>query len=207
MPDIPSLQLQNGESAIFGYGSLLLKSHMELTLGRPYNGPFVSCFLQGWQRSWDVIMPNTTFYTETPSGPMKPGHIVYLNVRPNADNLLNGVLFVVRPEELTAFDQREWIYDRRTITQDLRGIAITGGDAYVYVGKPERILPPGLTREHGAVRRTYLDIIEKALRAWGPDFRAQYDASTEVAPQHLVMDDRKIGDGTEPLLAERQPRA
>lgn len=204
MSDRPNLQLQNGESAIFGYGSLLLKSHMELTLGRAYDGPFLPCALQDWQRSWDILMPNSSFYTETPSGPMKPRHIIYLNIRPSAGRLLNGVLFVVRPDELAAFDQREWIYDRRTITQDLRGVAITGGEAYVYVGQPERILPPGSDQAHAAIRQTYLNVIEKALQSWGPDFRAQYESSTEVVPRHLVMDDRKIEDGTNPLLAERQ---
>lgn len=197
-----TVMLKNGESAIFGYGSLLLRRHMEYTLGRPYTSSFIACHLEGWHRTWDVVMPNQRFYHETPAGPVFPKNIVYLNVSHKAYSLLNGVLFVVRPEELEAFDRREWIYDRLAVAKDLRGVSVVGGEAYVYVGKPEFHIPAKPTPETAAVRRTYLNVVEEALCEWGQEFRQQYNLTTQAVPEELIIQDRKMQDGTEPLLAE-----
>lgn len=196
------LMLDDGESAIFGYGSLILKRHMEFTLGRKYERPFLSCVLAGWQRTWDVIMPNKNFYSDTPAGRLIPNHIIYLNIHPKADGVLNGVVFIVRSTELAAFDRREWIYDRRVVTQQLKGVEIFGGEAFAYVGKPELILPPQASRDYAAIRRTYLNVIEEGLSDWGSDFRRLYENSTQTVPMGLVMDDQKLDDGTHPLLAD-----
>ena len=204
MSHATALELRDGESAVFGYGSLLLKQHMELTLGRTYDGPFLACTAHGWHRTWDVIMPNKVFYAETPAGRFFPQNILYLNICPRAHSLLNGVIFVVRPEELEAFDRREWIYDRCAITRDLRDLDVQGGEVYAYVGKPKFILPPDASQSFAAIRSSYLKVIEEGLCDWGADFRAQYERSTEAVPISRVMDDRKLDHGTSPLLAERE---
>ena len=54
------------EVALFGYGSLLSVASLEQTLQRRYDGPLVACSVEGWRRTWNVAMPNQTFYTETP---------------------------------------------------------------------------------------------------------------------------------------------
>ncbi len=201
-----NLVLDDGESAIFGYGSLLLKRHMEFTLGRKYEKPFLACVLDGWFRTWDVIMQNKNFYADTPSGRLVPENIIYLNIHPRTGGVLNGVVFIVRPEELAAFDRREWIYDRRTVTQDLKGVKIVGGEAFAYVAKPELILPPEPSRGYAAIRRTYLNVIDEGLSDWGSDFRRLYENSTQAVPVDLVIDDHKLDDGTHPLLADfRRP--
>ena len=188
---MPSILLQNGESAIFGYGSLCLRESVERTLGHPYEGPFVSCVLAGWRRGWDVAMPNRTIYADEASGRFVPESILYLNVRPHPGGRVNGVVLKVTAEELEAFDHREWIYDRARATGDLQGVSIEGGDAWVYVAKPEYVRRSVASPAEAAVRGTYLEIIEAALRHWGDEFRREWDHSSDPVPTHLVIHDRR----------------
>lgn len=188
------IQLRQGESAIFGYGSLLSRASMEQSLGRQYDGPFVAAELEGWQRDWTVAMPNHIgFYADIDGKRVAPGQIMYLNVRARKDARINGVLFVVDPDELRRFDEREWIYSRERVNGAVRGVEVSGGDVWLYVGLSEYICDHHATPRERAVRRTYVDIVESALAEWGDDFRARYVASTQTLPEHLVIADERPG--------------
>lgn len=185
------VRLRQGESALFGYGSLISIESLERTLGHRYEGPFVICALEGWRRVWDVAMPNDTFFTETASGRMYPEYVLYLNVRREPGTLLNGVLFVVNQSELEAFDRREWIYTREDVTSQIRGAVISGGKAYIYVGKADHLMSGVESPKRAAVRASYLEILEAGFRALGAAFRGDFEASSDPIPAHLVIDDRK----------------
>jgi hypothetical protein len=186
------IQLQPGQTAMFGYGSLLLQRSMEKTLGKPYNRPRAQAWLAGWRRSWDVLMPNDNFYELlNGGGEFVPQNIIYLNVRPSLGDSVNGLVYVVDAEELEGFDRREWIYDRQTITSALRGVTIAGGEAYVYVAKSQWLVPKGCTRDYAAVRQTYIDIVTEGLESLGPEFRSGYEHSTDTVPFHLVFADER----------------
>jgi len=187
----PLIRLRSGESAIFGYGSLCLRESMERTLGHCYEGPFVRCSLAGWRRSWDVAMPNETYYADTASGPLVPESIIYLNVRPDSGGRVNGVLFLANTKQVEAFDRREWIYNRVRVTGELRGVTVEGGDAWVYIAKPEHVLSGVASPVQAAVCSTYLEMIEAALRHWGEEFRREWENSSDPVPQHLVIRDRR----------------
>ena len=184
-----TVELAENEVAIFGYGSLLSVVSLERTLKRHYEGPFVACSIEGWRRSWNIGMPNQTFYAETPSGRLFPERIIYLNVTAQPGSLLNGVLFVVGPEELRAMDEREWIYDRKAVTDQLRGVNISGGDAFTYVAKPEYLVADVESPAVAAIRARYLAILETGLSDLGTPCRKAYEQSSEPVPQHLVIDD------------------
>jgi cation transport regulator ChaC len=186
-----SIRLRTGESAIFGYGSLCLRESVERTLGHRYEGPFGSCSLAGWRRAWDVAMPNETIYADTAEGPLVPQSILYLNIQPDAGGSVNGVLFLASTGELEAFDRRESVYNRVRATGDLRGVTIEGGDAWVYVGKPEHVRRSVARPAEAAVCSTYLEIIDAALRYWGDEFRREWEHSSDPVPQHLVIRDRR----------------
>ena len=194
MPGIGGLnpsqvKLKPGQVAVFGYGSLISIASLERTLQRHYDGPYVVCSLEGWQRSWNVAMPNTTFYAKTPQGRLYPKNILYLNLQPRGRSLLVGVLFVVNLRELKALDQREWIYDRQIITQDLRGVVLAGGEAYTYIGKPEYVMTNVKSPAIGAIRSTYLDILETGFKDLGDLVRKGYARSSDPVPKHLVIQD------------------
>jgi cation transport regulator ChaC len=201
------IQLRQGQAAIFGYGSLLSRASMEQSLGRQYHGPFVAAELEGWERDWTVAMPNHTgFYAEIDGNRIAPAQIIYLNVRARRDALINGVLFVVDPGELRRFDDREWIYSRERVNDAVRGVEVSGGDVWLYVGLSEYLCDHHATAHQRAIRRTYLNIVEGALVEWGEDFRARYVASSQPLPEHLVIADERPGvDG--PLNATMPGRS
>lgn len=184
-----TVELSDDEVAVFGYGSLLSVVSLEKTLKRRYGGLFVACSIEGWRRAWDVAMPNQVFYAETPSGCLFPERIIYLNVTPRPGSLLNGVLFVVGPEEIQTLDEREWIYYRRAITDHLRGVNVSGGDAFTYVAKPEYMVEDVASPATAAIRASYLRILETGLNDLGASFREAYERSSEPVPRHLVIED------------------
>lgn len=201
----PVVRLRDGQGAMFGYGSLLSVSSMELTLGRPYAGRPVACALAGWRRSWDVVMPNTSFYAEEFGGELVPEHIIYLNVRPSPEDAVNGLLYVLEPADFEVFDRREWIYDRVRVTDALRGVSIEGGEAYVYVAKPEWHPAEGRPRAWAALRASYVAIVERGVSELGSDFRAAYERTTDPVPSALLFDDRKRTGSQPPLAAAPRP--
>jgi len=181
--------LSPNKVAVFGYGSLISIASLERTLQRHYDGPFIVCNLEGWQRTWDVAMPNTTSYTETPQGRLYPKNILYLNLRPRSHSQLVGVLFVVSPRELNELDKREWIYKRQIITHALRGVVLSRGEAYTYIAKPEYIMVKVKSPAIAAARSTYLDILETGFKELGDSFRKGYTQSSDPVPKHLVIQD------------------
>ena len=174
---------------MFGYGSLLSIRSMERTLGRPYDGPFIPCAVDGWRRTWDAAMPNRTHYAEIDGSRMYPEAVLYLNVRREAGTMLNGTLFLVDETALAGFDKRESIYDRVDITPLLSGV-VAGGPAYMYACRPEYRVTNVKSPRQAAVRATYVQIVEEGLAALGDDFRLAYDRSSDPVPKHLIIQDR-----------------
>jgi hypothetical protein len=197
----PTLKIGAGQCGIFGYGSLLSRESMELTLGHSYPGISPSCRFVNWRRSWDVVMPNTTFYEPGDTNDFVPENIIYLNVRQCPACSVNGLLYVVNEDELAAFDRREWIYDRTNVTATIRDVTVQGGEVYAYVAKKEWVISPGQSRRWAALRQSYLDIISNGLLNLGREFAEQYEASTDPIPWDLVFRDKK-GAGSHPLQAE-----
>src|SRR5262245_14859856 len=153
------LALPPGTSGMFGYGSLLLRSSMERTLGRHYDGTPAVVTLRGWRRTWDSIYPNQQFYFEPSAGERcYPAHIIYLNIRRDPAATVNGLVYAVTDDDLRGFDKREAVYDRVRIDDDILGDAVSGGPVYAYVGKPEFILNGRVPVTEAAIRRSYIAI-------------------------------------------------
>ena len=188
------IHLRDGEAALFGYGSLLCQSSMERTYGRRYARTPVIAELVGWRRVWDVLVANQTFYFTNEEGKRcYPTSIAYLNVRRSHSTAINGLLYVVRPEDLAAFDRREEVYDRVDVSAALAGATVTGGPVYIYVGKPECVQRGPEPKERVAIRATYLEIIENGLSSLGPEFRAGYEQSTDQPPEENIIADLRDG--------------
>ncbi len=183
------INLQPGEHALVGYGSLLSVASMERTLGHPYAGPWHVVRVNGWRRGWDVQMPNTQWAYRDGDRSVTPERVVYLNVRPQTNAHINGALFVITADEMSLFDQRESVYDRVDVTSAIEGVHITGGAAWMYVAQTQFVWrqpsqPPG-----AIIRRSYVEILETAHAELGDAFRREYDATTDALPTHLVVDD------------------
>lgn len=184
-----AITLAAGETAVVGYGLLLRRDTIDETLGRTYEGPFAQCHIQGWRRSWDVSMPNATFYYEEGGCRVYPEKILYLNVSPDPATLMNCAVFVLPQDDLALMHAREWIYDGVAVTSDLRGVRIKGGDALMYVGKPEHRVRSVTNTGDVALRKSYLRMLDRALDALDPAIGADYRRTTDPFPEHLVIDD------------------
>lgn len=183
------IELSEGESVVVGYGSLLSIESVSKTLKRDYRGPFITCHVEGWRRSWDVAMPNQAFYYQEEGKRVYPKQILYLNVRPAPGVFMNCVGFAVNSDELTAMHHREWIYDPLVVTGALRGLRIVGGEALMYVARKEHLLRDVRSPHEGAVRASYLGILQQALQKVTPLFRSEYKRTTDPVPAPLVIDD------------------
>ncbi len=86
-------------------------------------------------------------------------------------------------------DGREWIYERVVVAEHLRGVRIEGGDALVYLGRSEHRHSSESTLPDVAVRRTYVDGLDRVLGGLDPVIGAEFEASTDPVPQDLVIDD------------------
>jgi len=206
MADEFTIRLEPGEVALFGYGSLLMRESIERSLGHAYDRPFVDCEVVGWRRIWDIAMPNRAIVAEREGQRFTPARILYLNVRREPGTRLNGVLFVVSHAELAVFDKREWIYTRQNVTRELRGVALESGTVYMYVGMPNYHWDGTGSFRDVAVRRSYLVLLDEALRRRPPEFAAAYEASTQTVPAHLIVDDVQAAlPWTTSLIANNPP--
>jgi cation transport regulator ChaC len=185
----PRVRLQPGQTAVVGYGSLLSRPSVEKTLERKYDGYFGACTVAGWRRSWDAGMPNLAFYFRQGTETIYPLSILYLNVRLQTGSDLNGILFVLEAHELEAMHNREWIYEPRVVTSQLREVTIDGGDAVMYVVRPHfRVTDPKTPRD-AAIRLSYLRIVQFGLAQTDDAFREAFERSTDPLPSHLVIND------------------
>lgn len=199
-----TITLSAGETAVVGYGLLLWRDTIDKTLGRTYEGPFAQCHIEGWRRSWDVSMPNAAFYYEEEGHRVYPEKILYLNVRREPGTRMNCAVFVLPQDDLTVMHAREWIYDGVAVTTDLRGVHVEGGDALMYVGKPEHLVRSVANTGDVALRRSYLRMLDRALDAVDPAIRADYRQTTDHIPEHLVIDDALDPDRPGPSAVPRR---
>lgn len=195
-PETKEIKLAQDEVAIIGYGSLASVKSMENSLGREYKGVFEVTRLKGWQRKWNVFMPNEGehkkfYYTENDSA-IFPKRILYLNIEKEPDSFLNCCLFVIKKDDLLKFDQREWIYSKEEVSDDLENIKIVGGKAYAYVALDQYILREFTSKNDAAIRKTYLDILDAAFQDLGDGYKKEFYQTTVAFPDSIVVPDIKV---------------
>ena len=209
------LILENDELALFGYGSLMLKSSFaeDLTT-QPYTDPFIQCSLKGYKRSWGVHYPNDeedVFDALDGSEPFTPEYLTYLNIEKAKDSKVNGILAIAHiGEELEKFDYRESQYNQIKINDILEGVTVEGGPAYAYTGKSDSSWHTDSKEpKTSVITWDYLYIVQKALNEQDEAFGADYFNSTrpfshtdvalaigypELAPENLLEDGIVIKD-------------
>lgn len=183
------LKIEPDEVAIFGYGSLMHKDHLERPADDPYTGPFIVTKLKGFKRSWSAHCMNKSNVVCEEDRCFKPRTVTYLNIEPDEASEVNGVLFVCSRDELDLYDSRESPYNRIRINDRLGGVTVVGGDVYTYTAKPENFYPAEyLTLRDTVIRLQYVEIIEEALEILGEAFAADYFEFTQPVPAWLVYD-------------------
>lgn len=183
------LRLQTNEIALLGYGSLLSRESMSKTLKSIYDGPVISCRVDGWQRAWNVCMPNSSFFYLEGNKRIYPENIVYLNATPSNTNFMNAMLFVINKCALEKINQREWIYSLQPVIPFIESSPLLQIEAMMYVGRNEYITTKCTHPYHTAIRSSYVQLVEQALSLTDTIFQNQFYQTTSDIPSNCLVDD------------------
>lgn len=168
---------------VFGYGSLV-------ALSTP-DDPAAPALLHGHRRGWTTAMDNTHVisgykrYLDPETGDPPDVCVAFLDVFTDGDadagGPVNGVCRPVDADALAALDRRERNYDRVDVSALVDGVP---GRVWTYRGSAS-----GRARRDGALRegrlvvaRAYVELVEAAFAAAGPDALHAYRATTDPPP-------------------------
>lgn len=150
---------------IFGYGSLINRASLRMTLADAAVGEVVAGRIEGWRRSW--------------SNRVEARGRTGLSVRPEADGRVNGVAIELLDPDFAALDAREAGYRRELIEAQ----SLVDGELWVYV-KPE---PKPATPEF-PIAVSYLECVLAGCLGFGRAFAVEF--LTETPGLVALMNDR-----------------
>ncbi|MBC8412351.1 MAG: gamma-glutamylcyclotransferase [Nitrospira sp.] len=154
---------------VFGYGSLINIPSAANALKRPLKQmDLVPAFARGYVRCW---RGKERLYFES-LGREATG--VFLDLCPDKNSTVNGVLLEVSLEELTQLGLREKNYQCVDITDAI--VDSPDGKIYTFTVKTEHLL---MTEDKDVyIPRLYIDMVKEGCRAMGEDFLSDYEVST-----------------------------
>ena len=188
---------------VFGFGSLVALADLARFLER---APFAAdeaflCRLNDHRRLWNMARDNSHDFAGRPhyvdqAGVRIAAFITSVNIVPAPGRAVNGVVFRVDGAALARLDRREGNYDRIAIDGALD--VSLDGRAWAYRGKTaaEARYRRGLAAGTALVNANYHAIVTRAFASHGPEFLAEYHATTAPPAVPLV-----------PLLARTQVSA
>jgi len=153
---------------VFGFGSLATRDG-------------VPCRLRGHRREWGVAMdnrrtiPGYKFYVDPVTGERPAVFVAFLDIRPDPEREVNGVVFPAGGDALAALDDRERSYERI----DVSDLVDLDGRVWAYRGRAaarERFAA-GRRAGTAVVARLYLEQIRAGFAAYGA--LEEFDRSTD----------------------------
>jgi len=135
------------------------------------------------------------FYKDKLSGSkIFPENIIYLNIQPAPGKRVSGAVFIIKKSDLPGFDRREWIYNRRDVTNKFDNTKFVGGKVYAYIGKHKHLILdkqlPYLRPRKSAIRKSYFGYIQNAFKKI-PGYKAKFMNTTVPHRPNLVIPDQK----------------
>ncbi|MGI8597013.1 MAG: gamma-glutamylcyclotransferase family protein [Thermoleophilaceae bacterium] len=178
--------LESAGDLVFGYGSLAAETDF-LPIRDPHPRGWVAD-LTGHRRVWGVAMDNSIAipgykrYVDLETGDPPAVMVAFLDVVPDPDAAVNGVLAPVTAESLDALDDRERNYRRVEVTDRVRPTA--PARVWTFKGRPDarERLRSGLATSDAVISRGYLEAVETGFRRLGTGEWERYAASTEDPP-------------------------
>lgn len=134
-----------------------------------------------------IDLPNYKYYRDSYTRERINAFVTFLNIRPNLNVNISGILFRVTDAELNNLDSRERNYRRINITQQLN-IQLQG-NAWTYIGlsEAEQRYQTGLAQNKAIIARSYFDTVKNAYLSLGSQEYAEYIATTDK-PAVSIMD-------------------
>ena len=183
-----------GAAWIFGYGSLLSRPRAVV---RPSMDGEAPCALHGHRRRWDVAMdnrrtiPGYKVYLDAATGAQPPVYVTFLDIAPDADAWVNGLVFPVDAAMLPSLDRRERNYERRDVTDSLD--ADVGARVWAYFGREDarRRYEAGMASGTAVISRAYHDNVLRDFASFGPAMLEAFHATT-TEPAVPLRDLRRV---------------
>lgn len=198
----PVLQIPEGKVGIFGYGSLMDRSSMELTLGGSFKDSIYQVHLDGYNRKWNFTraFDDPAFLEVTPEARLydhfyiKNGdtlpleRILGLNIVEKPGSSMNGILYILSPEDLEKLDRREIGYERIEVQDSIREFLIEGGEVFAYKASSQNIYTPTSSITPVLVAH-YRDMVIRASEGLGNKFSSEFNNSTlPIEPNIIIAD-------------------
>lgn len=193
-PNKEKLFVPNGKVALIGYGSLMSIASMEKTLGHTYTDKFIPIHINGFERVWNLGIPNngtlvpSLFYYVMAGDTIFSKQLVFLNIQENRKKSMNACLFIIDTVELKKFDEREIGYKRIRLNSQIKEFEIVGGDVFAYIGLPTFTIKTTDDPKDNVIFRHYIKLVEEdSLLALGEQFRNEYYLTTLPYSPKILM--------------------
>jgi len=160
---------------VFGYGSLV----------GDWAGIGVVAHLRGYRRRFGVATDNTVtipgykMYLRRSDGVRPAVFVAFVDIDPDPDTTVNGLVHPVDAAELEVLDRRERNYDRVDVTEEIDGV---DGRVWTYRGKQagrER-LRRGMAEGRVVVSREYVERVRGGFEALGEAEQRAFAESSDL---------------------------
>lgn len=172
---------------VFGFGSLVDLAALAEYLDRePFaEHEFERCRLHDHRRTWNIARDNTEIVPGhdhlvcAVSGERIDDFVAVVNIRSAPGHAVNGIAFRVSDDELAVLDRRERNYDRIDVTDRLDTRIESRVWAYRGKSAAEARYAKGAATGTAVINSAYHTLVHLAFESHGPDFLADYLASTD----------------------------
>jgi hypothetical protein len=197
-------KIPKGYVGMFGFGCLMSKKFIETgLLVNQYDGPFLSAHLSKHRRSWTFAWPADLPLVQTDGKYYKnfvvmagdtifPQNLLYLNIKEDPNSSVNGVLYIVKEEDLPTYDGWELGYERFEVTDLISDFVIEGGPVFAYRALPEFTLAPNSDIKRNVIEQEYVDIIKDAFEYWGADFETEYKKGIAPFDSSIIQNTQRV---------------
>lgn len=181
--------MNNADTWVFGYGSLVSPASLASTIGRTVSPDHVViAHLQGYGRRWNYGSLHLRGDWHHEGLSVEQGVVISLGLVDAADESCNGVAVRVTDEELAQLDWRERDYERTDVTdlvitdpRPLSGADITGARVVTYVPRTSAIERYQAARDdrRAAIRASYRELVTAAFGNLGDHHAAIFATTPE----------------------------
>jgi len=127
-------------------------------------------------------LPGYKHYVDPDTGERPALYVAYLDLVPDPESTVNGMVFALDVEPLKALDSRERNYERHEMSQRME--PAVEGRVWVYLGTgaARERFERGRASGTAVINRPYLDDVRDGFAQLGPGQLERFDASTDPPP-------------------------
>ena len=168
---------------IFGYGSLINLSSLSKTLKREMTiNDIIPIKLLSYDRLWNL---KEKVFSEKLNQNITA---IFLNIKPQIDSFVNGVIFEVSDNEFSFLSERERNYSCLNISNQVLPYAnykVKELDIFVFISIENEFIQNSPDK-NCYVMKKYIDMVENGCLNIGSFFLTDYNATTNANPFKII---------------------